>query len=62
MVDEDSATAQHLGSRGGQELGEAAGGWSQAVVLVPYRSDMAMRRGVTQGNFGQCWVVMCRMG
>src|ERR1700722_5070305 len=62
IVDEDSATAQHLGSRGGQELGEASRGWSQAAVRVPYRSDMAMRRGVSQGNFGECWVVMCRMG
>ena len=60
IVDEDSATTQHLGSRGGQERGEASRGWSQAAVLVPYRPDIAMRPGVAQGNFDECWVVMWR--
>src|SRR5271170_7109984 len=42
-----SATAEHLGSRGGEEGDEAPRGWSQPAPL-----------GVAQGDFDERWVVM----
>src|ERR1700758_3722871 len=58
--EEDSATAEHRGARGGEERDEAPRGWSQAAVLVPYRPHLPTRLGVTQCDFDERWVVMWR--
>jgi len=53
-----SATADHLGSRGGEEGDEAPRGWSQPATLLPYRRHLPARLGVAQGDFDELWVVM----
>lgn len=59
-AEEDSATAEHLGSRGSEERDEAPRGWSQAATLRPYRPHVPTRLGVAQGDFDERWVVMWR--
>ena len=53
-----SATAEHLGSRGGEERDEAPRGWSQAATLDPCRPHLPTRLAITQGDFDERWVVM----
>lgn len=59
-AEEDSAAAEHLGSRGGEECDEAFCGWSKAAALLPYRRHLPTRLGIAQGYFDYGCVVMWR--